>query len=81
MPHIITLRTDTFTKAVRLAGYRSDYALAEAMGVNRSTISRVVSGALRPGSGFIAGALAVLAPMQFDDLFEVVTTKGAHRGY
>ncbi|MGM1057842.1 transcriptional regulator [Saccharothrix sp. Mg75] len=65
------LRAEVFRKAVTLAGYRSDYELARAMGVNRSTISRVRSGTLTPGQGFIAGALVVLAPMGFDDLFTV----------
>ncbi|QFZ16579.1 hypothetical protein [Saccharothrix syringae] len=72
MPHTIKLRTTAFTKAVQLAGFQSDYALARAMGVNRSTVTRVLSGMLQPGPAFIGGALIALAPMQFDDLFEVV---------
>ena len=61
-----------FRKAVVLAGYYSDYSLAPAMGVHRSTISRVRSGSAQPGKAFISGALTVLAPYEFDDLFEVV---------
>lgn len=72
MPHTIKLRTDVFTKAARLAGFRSDYALAKAMEVNRSTVTRVLSGELQPGPAFIAGALLALTPMQFDDLFNIV---------
>lgn len=72
MPNTIRLRTEAFTKAVRLAGFRSDYALAKAMDVNRSTVARVVNGDLQPGPAFIGGALTALAPMQFDDLFEIV---------
>ncbi|WP_433260741.1 transcriptional regulator [Actinosynnema sp. CS-041913] len=72
MSHTIRLRTDTFTKAARLAGFRSDYGLAKAMDINRSTVARMVSGELQPGPAFIGGALVALAPMQFDDLFEVV---------
>ena len=68
----IRLRRDVFGKAVALAGFRSDYALAQAMGINRSTVSRVRDGGLSPGSGFIGGALTVLAPMTFEDLFEVL---------
>lgn len=75
MPHTIRLRTDIFTKATRLAGFRSDYALAKAMDVNRSTVARVVSGELQPGPAFIGGALVALAPMQFEDLFEVVAAR------
>ncbi|MEU4767071.1 transcriptional regulator [Actinosynnema sp. NPDC023794] len=73
MPYTVRLRTASFTKAVALAGITSDYALAKRMGVNRSTAMRVRTGQLQPGAAFIAGALVALAPMQFDDLFEVVT--------
>ncbi|MFC6091116.1 transcriptional regulator [Saccharothrix sp. BKS2] len=72
MPHTIRLRSEAFSKAVRLAGFRSDYALARAMDVNRSTVTRVLSGALQPGPAFIGGALVALTPMQFDDLFEII---------
>lgn len=75
MPYTIKLRTDVFTKAARLAGFRSDYALAKAMDVNRSTVARVLGGDLQPGAAFIGGALTALAPMQFDDLFEIVPTQ------
>ncbi|WP_415365285.1 transcriptional regulator [Saccharothrix sp. BKS2] len=58
---------------MRLARFESDYALAEAMKVNRSTVLRVRAGSLRPGPAFIGGALTALAPMVFDDLFEIVS--------
>ncbi|MEV0679844.1 transcriptional regulator [Actinosynnema sp. NPDC050436] len=73
MPKTIRLRARAFAKAALLAGYHSDYALAKAMEVNRSTVARVLTGELRPGPAFIGGALSALAPMQFDDLFEVVS--------
>ncbi|MFT7841558.1 transcriptional regulator [Saccharothrix sp. BKS2] len=72
VPRTIRLRTDAFSKTMRLAGFRSDYALARSMGVNRSTVTRVLTGQLHPGPAFIGGALTALAPMQFDDLFEIV---------
>ncbi len=72
MPRTIRLRAETFGKAVRLAGYTSDYALAKVMEVNRSTVARVRAGELQPGSAFIGGALTALAPMGFEDLFEIV---------
>ncbi|XVS62094.1 transcriptional regulator [Actinosynnema sp. CA-299493] len=71
--HYVALRIDVFTKAARLAGFRSDYKLAKAMGLNRSTVTRVLSGDLRPGPAFIAGALIALPPMSFEDLFEATT--------
>nr|WP_073889505.1 transcriptional regulator [Saccharothrix sp. CB00851] len=74
MPHRYTveLRTDQFSKAVALAGFKSDYALAKQMHVARSTVMRVCAGHLKPGPAFIGGALTALAPMSFEDLFEVV---------
>ncbi|GAA1301351.1 transcriptional regulator [Saccharothrix xinjiangensis] len=74
VPHTVRLRKEAFTKATGLAGFRSDYALARAMGVNRSTVTRVLTGHLHPGPAFIGGALTALAPMQFNDLFQVVPT-------
>ncbi|MEU4449501.1 hypothetical protein AB0K14_40610 [Actinosynnema sp. NPDC050801] len=42
--YTVKLRVDTFDKATRLAGYHSRYTAAQAMGLNRSTLSRVLSG-------------------------------------
>jgi hypothetical protein len=71
VPHTIRLRKHEFTKACRLAGFPSGYAMAKAMGVNRSTVARVLDGELRPGAAFIAGTLIALAPMSFEDLFDI----------
>ena len=73
MQYTVKLRAASFAKAVTLARITSDYALAKRMGVNRSTVMRVRMGRLQPGPAFIAGALVALAPMQFDDLFEVAS--------
>ncbi|MBB5802893.1 hypothetical protein F4560_002661 [Saccharothrix ecbatanensis] len=67
----VHLRAGLFSRAVTLAGFESDYALARAMEVNRSTVARVRQGELQPGPAFIGGALTALAPMQFADLFAV----------
>ncbi|WP_447005150.1 transcriptional regulator [Saccharothrix isguenensis] len=56
---------------MRSARLHSDYALAKAMGLDRSTVGRVIKGQLQPGPAFIGGALSAL-DRQFDDLFEVV---------
>ncbi|MFD7658456.1 transcriptional regulator [Actinosynnema sp. NPDC059797] len=76
MSHTIALRTTEFTKLARLAGFRSDYALAKAMGLDRSTVTRVREGALQPGPAFIAGCLVALRPLEFKDLFEIVDRPG-----
>nr|WP_184929723.1 helix-turn-helix transcriptional regulator [Saccharothrix ecbatanensis] len=76
MLYRVRLRTGVFT-FLRRTKFRSEYALAKAMGVNRSTVSRVLAGELQPGSAFIAGALAAFTPVTFEDLFEVVNTSEA----
>ncbi|MGM1064472.1 transcriptional regulator [Saccharothrix sp. Mg75] len=65
----VRLRRDDFGEARKAAGLASDYALARALGVHRSTVCRVLAGDLDPGAGFIAGAVAVFA--RFDRYFEV----------
>ncbi|QFZ22453.1 hypothetical protein [Saccharothrix syringae] len=72
MAHTVKLKTTTFVKITEVADFASHYALARAMGLNRSTVTRVVAGSLQPGTAFIAGALTALAPLSFDDLFEIV---------
>jgi hypothetical protein len=77
----VRLRRDAFAKIARLAGFPSDYALAKRMQVNRSTVARVLAGDLQPGPAFIGGALIALAPMSFEDIFEVVETRPAGEGW
>lgn len=75
MPYTIQLRKEKFHAASKLAGFISDYALAKAMDVNRSTVSRVTGGDLQPGPAFVGGALTALAPLKFEDLFAVTETE------
>ncbi|ONI92438.1 hypothetical protein ALI22I_04080 [Saccharothrix sp. ALI-22-I] len=72
--YTVVLRVAEFQRAARRSALSSDYVLAPAMGVHRSTVSRVLTGEIRPGAAFIAGALVAFAPLavQFEDLFEVV---------
>lgn len=76
MGYTVELRVEEFSK---LAGFRSDYALAKKMEVNRSTVARVVAGELTPGPAFIGGALAALAPMDFGNIFRIVKADGKAR--
>nr|WP_081915930.1 hypothetical protein [Saccharothrix sp. NRRL B-16314] len=76
MRYRVKLRTGVFSLLCR-AKFRSEYALAKAMGVNRSTVGRVLAGELQLGSAFIAGALTAFTPVTFEDLFEVVNTSEA----
>jgi hypothetical protein len=53
------------------AGYPTDDALAEAMGLSPAFVSRVRNGTRQVGPGFIAGALRAFPGCTFDDLFVV----------
>lgn len=70
-PYTVRLRASEFLDAARRARFTSDYALARAMGVNRSTVTRVLKGDLQPGPAFIAGAVTALSA-DFAHLFEIV---------
>lgn len=79
MGYTVELQVEEFSKLVKLAGFRSDYALAKKMEVNRSTVARVVAGELSPGPAFIGGALAALAPVDFSNIFRIVKTDAQER--
>ncbi len=57
-------------------GLEDDGALARAMGVNPSSVSRVANGKQQPGPRFIAGLCAALNA-KMTDLFEVVAPEVA----
>lgn len=78
MAHTVKLRTTAFVQAARTARLHSDYALAQAMGVNRSTVTRIIKGDLQPGPVFIASALKAL-DKDFDELFEIVVFRSSRR--
>ncbi|PSL51412.1 hypothetical protein B0I31_12141 [Saccharothrix carnea] len=73
MSYTVRVRSAAFTEAMR-ARFGTEYRLAAAMSVNRSTLNRVLTGSLRPGPAFIAGALTAFAPITFDALFDIVAT-------
>ena len=58
------LRKDVVNALRELKDLESDFALAKAMGVNQSSVSRVMRGLSQPGPRFIAGLCTALeAPM------------------
>ncbi|WP_018682219.1 transcriptional regulator [Actinokineospora enzanensis] len=66
----VKVRVEAFRAAAHAAGHGNAAEIAAAMRIDRSTVSRVVGGLLRPGNQFIAAALTAFA-VPFDDLFEV----------
>ncbi len=65
------IRTTVFDLA-EAYGYRSDRALARAMGVNPNVIGLVRSGRMGVGPAFIRGAKRAFPGKTLDDLFSVV---------
>lgn len=62
----ITLRLDVVNALRKTKGLQSDHDLAAAMGLNRSSISRVMRGVSQPGPRFIAALCTALeAPMSY----------------
>lgn len=61
----IQLRMDTITALREIKGLEADRDLAAAMGLNPSSVSRVMRGVSQPGPRFIAGLCTALqTPMQ-----------------
>ncbi len=52
-------------------GIEMDQDLAARLGVNKGSLSRVLSGKTAPGPGFIASVLATF-PVKFEAVFDVV---------
>lgn len=66
----LRIRMEVVTALRELRDLESDKSLAAAMGVNQSSVSRVMRGISQPGPRFIAGLCAALeAPM--NELFIV----------
>lgn len=70
----IRLRVRKLETCWSLMQIKTDQAKADLIGVNPATYSRVIRGLTAPGERFIAGTLAALPQVPFEDLFEVVVT-------
>jgi transcriptional regulator with XRE-family HTH domain len=67
----LVLRRDKFDAYRRLAGLTTDAGLAERLGVNATTVYRVLSGKTAMSARFIAGVVDVFGPDLFADRFVV----------
>lgn len=79
-PHVaamIRLREDALAKFRTVAGLSTDSALATAMGIDPSTVSRVLNGIQPPNARFITALVAAFNGLTLDDLWEVVTDDNA----
>lgn len=68
----LALKTDGLNKIRKLAGIETDKQLAELIGMDAATVSRVLGGKAAPGPKFIAGLIQVFGTEWFADLFVVV---------
>lgn len=66
----IALRRDRLDELRQQRHLHSDSQLADAMALNKSTVSRVLAGKSVPGPLFIAAAVGTFG-IAFEDLFEV----------
>lgn len=71
---LATLRInhDGLARHRRRAKIHDDHELARMMGVDYSTLHRVLSGKSSPGIRFIGGAVALFGSTSFAQLFDVV---------
>lgn len=71
-PAVIRLRADAFGTWASGQGLESATAAAEFLGVSHTTLTRVLSGEIKPGEQFIAACLAKYEGT-FEELFEVAS--------
>src|SRR5690606_30117720 len=67
----LRLKTETLNVYRRLAGLKTDAALAARMGVDPGNLSRILSGKQHPRAGFIA-RLCEVFEARIEELWEVV---------
>jgi hypothetical protein len=72
-PAVVRLRVPEFRERAERVGLTSDDEIADHLGVNRSTVWRVLREQQAPGNVFIACVLQRLPRVKFPDVFEIVT--------
>ena len=65
----LELRPEGLAKIRKLARINTDRQLAELIGMDAATVSRVLTGKAAPGPKFIAGLIGAFGPGFFTDLF------------
>lgn len=68
----VRLRTGQFRRHAEQAGLASDNAIALALGVNRTTVMRLLAGDITPGPRVIGSVLLTWPEKRFEDFFEAV---------
>ena len=70
---ILRLREDKLNAYRRIAGLNTDAAFAQKIGVDPTTVYRVLNGRTEMSARFIAGIVDAFGSDLFADLFEVVS--------
>lgn len=68
----LALKPEGLSKIRKLARIETDKQLAEMIGMDAATVSRVLTGKAAPGPKFIAGLIGAFGTEWFSDLFAVV---------
>ncbi len=68
----LALKPEGLAKIRKLARIQTDKELAELIGMDAATVSRVLTGKAAPGPKFIAGLVSAFGPEWFSDIFAVV---------
>lgn len=68
----LALKPEGLSKIRKLARIETDKQLAEMIGLDAATVSRVLTGKAAPGPKFIAGLIGAFGAEWFTDLFVVV---------
>jgi hypothetical protein len=68
----LRLRTAQFMEHTGLLGLNTESEIADHTGLDRSTLNRLLRGAIAPGNRIIGALLTTFPGRQFSDFFEVV---------
>ena len=71
-PKTIKLKMDRFAKVAAAYGWTTNADIARALGIDETTVGRVLKGKANPGVQFIGGLLAAAEEIGFRRVFEVV---------
>ena len=77
---VVRFRVRRLRALAQSAGLSTDAALAARLGVQQSTVMRILNANYRAGGKTIAAALAAFPGTKFEDLFEVTEEKPATTG-
>ncbi|GAB3227797.1 helix-turn-helix domain-containing protein [Mycolicibacterium hippocampi] len=71
MTHTLAINHPALTELRASTRTTTNEALARAIGVDTSTVSRVLAGTAAPGPRFIAGVLLTFGTARFSDVFTI----------